>query len=130
MTIARGRFDHSAPFEISFAGNAELATAQTRGDDHCDCLKTFAGAKGDALVFQINAVDLDVGPKIEVAVFGVFDKTIAQLATVCSAHPEIILNRVVNGKELTADLFVLLQYQRVEAQFVTPTRGRQSSRTS
>ena len=115
-------------FEISFAGNAELAATQTRGDDHCDCLKILAGAKVNALGSQVNAINLDVGPEIEITILRLFDKTIAQLAAVGSLHTEIIHNRVVNGKELAADLFVLLQNQRVEAQLVAPKCRGQSGR--
>ena len=84
--------------------------------------------KANAPGFQVNAVDRNVGPEIEVAVFGLCGKTVAHLAAVCSARSEIIFNRVVNGKELAADLFGLLQDQRVEAQLVAPERRGQSSR--
>src|SRR2546426_2828375 len=110
-------------FEISFPGNAELATTQTRGDDHCDCLKTLAGAKVKALGSKVNAIDLDVGPEIEITVLRLFDKTIVQLAAVGSLHTEIIHNRVVNGKELAADFFVLFQHKCVQTKLVAPTRG-------
>src|SRR2546425_458769 len=128
IAIARTGLDDASSFEISFAGNAQLSTTQTGGDDDGDCLKTLAGVKGNAPGFQVNAVDLDVGPEIEIAVFGLFDKTIAQLAAVGSLHTEIIHNRMVNRKELAADLFVLLQNQRVEAQLVAPKCRGQSGR--
>src|SRR5207245_5882399 len=111
FTIAHCRFNHSASCKLVFSGNAEPAPAQTRGNDDRDRLKLFTAAERDAFRFQIDMLDVDVGPEIEIAIFRLLDEAIAQLAAILSPHPRIIGYRVVNREQLSSDFFASFQHE-------------------
>src|SRR5437016_3728885 len=114
ISIAGGRFDDAAPFEFSFAGNAESAATQTRRDYNGDRLKLFAAFENDALGFQVYAFNLHVRPQVEIRSLSLLDKAITQLNAVVGMQSKVIVDWIMNLKELSADFLFLFEHQRVE----------------
>jgi hypothetical protein len=64
-----------------------------------------------------------VRPEIELSTIDIRGKMFEQLFAVVSFESEIVVDRIVDAVKLTADLFGLFEYKRVETKLIAPKSG-------